>query len=38
MNDPYKIDPTIAYDVVQLASGGIHYPTKKKALKIINLV
>ena len=32
-----KIDPTIAYDVVELPSRGIHYPSKKKSLRIAYL-
>jgi len=32
-----RIDPTIAYDVVELPSKGIYYPTKKKSLKVAYL-
>lgn len=32
--EEFKIDPTIAYDVVELPSRGIHYPNKKKSLRI----
>lgn len=32
--EEYKIDPTIAYDVVELPSRGIHYPSKKKSVRI----
>lgn len=35
--EEYRIDPTIAFDVVPLPSGGIHYPNKKKALKVAYL-
>ena len=37
MEQQQKIDPTIAYDVVQLPSGGIHYENKKKSLKVAYL-
>jgi hypothetical protein len=30
----YIIDPTIAYDVVELPSRGIFYPNKKKSVKV----
>lgn len=33
----YVVDPTIAYDVVELPSRGIFYPTKKKSLKVAYL-
>jgi hypothetical protein len=29
-----RIDPTIAYDVVELPSRGIHYPNNKKSLRV----
>jgi len=32
-----RIDPTIAYDVVELPSKGIHYENKKKSLKVAYL-
>ncbi len=32
-----RIDPTIAYDVVELPSKGIHYVNKKKVLKVAYL-
>ena len=32
--EEYKIDPTIAYDVVELPSRGIYYANNKKSLKI----
>ena len=32
-----RIDPTIAYDVVELPSKGIHYPGKRKSLRIAYL-
>jgi len=32
-----RIDPTIAYDVVELPSRGIHYPSKKKSLRVAYL-
>ena len=35
--DEYKIDPTIAYDVVELPSRGIHYPSKKKSVRVAYL-
>lgn len=35
--EEYRIDPTIAYDVVELPSKGIHYANKKKSLKIAYL-
>ena len=33
----YQIDPTIAYDVVELPSRGIHYPSKKKSVRVAYL-
>ena len=35
--EDYKVDPTIAYDVVELPSKGIYYPTKKKSLRVAYL-
>jgi hypothetical protein len=35
--EEYRIDPTIAYDVVELPSRGIHYTSKKKSLKVAYL-
>jgi hypothetical protein len=35
--DEYRIDPTIAYDVVTLPSGGIYYENKKKSVKVAYL-
>ena len=32
-----RIDPTIAYDVVELQSRGIHYPSKKKSVRVAYL-
>ena len=32
--EDYKVDPTIAYDVVELPMG-IYYPTKKKSLRVL---
>lgn len=32
-----KIDPTIAYDVVELPSRGIHYPNKRKSVRVAYL-
>jgi hypothetical protein len=32
--EEFKIDPTIAYDVVELPSRGIYYANNKKSLKI----
>ena len=32
-----NIDPTIAYDIVQLPSHGIYYPDKRKTLKVAYL-
>jgi hypothetical protein len=29
-----RIDPTIAYDVVELPSRGIHYPNNKKSVRV----
>jgi hypothetical protein len=35
--DELKIDPTIAYDVVELPSRGIHYTTKRKSVRVAYL-
>ena len=35
--EEYRIDPTIAYDVVELPSKGIFYPNNKKSLRIAYL-
>ena len=35
--EEYRIDPTIAFDVVELPSRGIHYTSKKKSLKVAYL-
>jgi hypothetical protein len=35
--DNFKIDPTIAYDVVELPSKGIFYDNKKKSLRVAYL-
>ena len=35
--EEYRIDPTIAFDVVELPSRGIHYPNKKKSVKVAYL-
>jgi hypothetical protein len=35
--EEYRIDPTIAYDVVELPSRGIHYASKKKSFKVAYL-
>ena len=32
-----RIDPSIAYDVVELPSKGIHYANKKKSLRVAYL-
>ncbi len=32
--EEYRIDPTIAYDVVELPSKGIHYQNKKKSVRV----
>ena len=36
-NHEYKIDPTIAYDVVELPSRGIFYPNGMKSVKVAYL-
>jgi hypothetical protein len=35
--EEYRIDPTIAYDVVELPSRGIHYQSKKKSVRVAYL-
>lgn len=35
--DEYRIDPTIAYDVVELPTRGIYYKNKKKSVKVAYL-
>jgi hypothetical protein len=35
--EQFVIDPTIAYDVVELPSRGIHYTTQKKSVKVAYL-
>ncbi len=35
--EQFAIDPTIAYDVVELPSRGIHYSTQKKSVKVAYL-
>jgi len=35
--DELKIDPTIAYDVVELPSRGIHYTNKRKSVRVAYL-
>ena len=37
MSEELRIDPTIAYDVVELPSRGIHYANKKKSVRIAYL-
>jgi len=32
-----RIDPSISYDIVELPSRGIHYPNKKKVIKVAYL-
>ena len=32
-----RIDPSISYDIVELPSRGIHYPNKKKVVKVAYL-
>ena len=32
-----RIDPTIAYDVVELPTKGIHYKNKKKSVRVAYL-
>lgn len=35
--EEFRIDPTIAYDVVELPSRGIHYKNNKKSLRVAYL-
>jgi hypothetical protein len=35
--EEYKIDPTIAYDVIELPSRGIHYTSKRKSVRVAYL-
>ena len=35
--EEFRIDPTIAYDVVELPSRGIHYPGNKKSVRVAYL-
>ena len=35
--EDFRIDPTIAYDVIELPSRGIHYANKKKSVKVAYL-
>ena len=35
--EEYKIDPSIAYDVIELPSRGIHYTNKKKSVRVAYL-
>jgi len=35
--EEFRVDPTIAYDVVELPSRGIHYPNNKKSIKVAYL-
>jgi hypothetical protein len=35
--DEYRIDPTVAYDVVELPTKGIYYKNKKKSVKVAYL-
>ena len=35
--EEFRVDPTIAYDVVELPSRGIHYPNNKKSLRVAYL-
>jgi hypothetical protein len=37
MDENLRIDPTIAYDVVELPSRGIYYPNKKKSVRVAYL-
>lgn len=32
--EEFRIDPNIAYDVVELPSKGIHYPNEKKSVRV----
>jgi hypothetical protein len=35
--EDFRLDPTIAYDVIELPSRGIHYANKKKSVKVAYL-
>lgn len=35
--EEYRVDPTIAYDVVELPSRGIHYSNNKKSVRVAYL-
>lgn len=35
--EEFKIDPSIAYDVVELPSMGLHYPNNKKSVRVAYL-
>lgn len=35
--EDYKIDPSIAYDVIELPSRGIHYTSKRKSVRVAYL-
>lgn len=35
--EDFRLDPTIAYDVIELPSRGIHYTNKKKSVKVAYL-
>jgi len=37
MSEEFKIDPTMAYDAVELPSKGLVYPNKKKAVRVAYL-
>lgn len=37
MSEDFKIDPTIAYDIVELPSRGIHYPNRNKTVRVAYL-
>lgn len=34
MEQPFNLDPSIAYDVIELPSRGIYYPSRKKSLRV----
>lgn len=37
MEQSFNLDPSIAYDVIELPSKGIYYPNKKKSVKVAYL-
>jgi hypothetical protein len=37
MNEEFRIDPTIAYDIVEFPSKGIHYANRKKTVRVAYL-